>query len=164
MCLARFRHLSIERDRRAYYHWDLGGPERRTRHRRVEVVCALPLETLEGKPIRAALTLAGSSSSRALSLSSSASRPCELVLAYDGRKLVTEFSFILPDYPSTTKRFSAHDRIFAQYRMDRDFGEGTVVMKDVTAMHGLRMAVKDIRTWIFGESASDVQTGSDHAV
>ena len=164
MCLARFRHLSVERDRRAHYHWDLGRPERCSRHRRVEVVCALPLETLEGKLIRAALTLAGSSSSRALSLFSSASRPCEPVLAYDGRKTVTQCSFILPDYPSTTKRFSARDRIFAQYRMDRDFGEGTMVMKDVTAMHGLRMAVKDVRTWIFGESALDAQTGSDHAV
>jgi len=97
-------------------------------------------------------------------LSSWASQPCEPVLAYEGRGAVTECSFILPDYPSTTKRFSAHDRIFAQYRMDRDFGGGTVVMKDVTAMHGLRMAVKDVRTWIFGESASDAQTGSDHAV
>jgi len=164
MCLPRVRHMSVKRDRRFDHHWDLRGPERRTRHRRVEVVCALPLETLEGKPIRAALTLAGSSSSRALSLSSSASQPCEPVLAYEGRGAVTECSFILPDYPSTTKRFSAHDRIFAQYRMDRDFGGGTVVMKDVTAMHGLRMAVKDVRTWIFGESASDAQTGSDHAV
>jgi len=60
-------------------------------------------------------------------------------------------SFILPDYPATSKRMSPHNRVFAQYRMDRDFGTRTVGLKDVPAMHGFRMAVKDVRTWIFGE-------------
>lgn len=56
----------------------------------------------------------------------------------------------MPDYPSTSKQLSVSQRVLAQYRLDKDYGGAGE--PDVPAWVGLKMAVKDYRTWLFGQS------------
>ncbi|KAF1927177.1 pantothenate transporter liz1 [Didymella exigua CBS 183.55] len=58
--------------------------------------------------------------------------------------------FILPNFPRTTKWLTEEERQLAVYRLQEDIGEDDWTSADQqTFFHGLKLALLDIKTWIF---------------
>ena len=58
--------------------------------------------------------------------------------------------FILPNFPRTTKWLSEEERQLAVYRLQEDIGEDDwTSAEQQTFFHGLKLALLDIKTWIF---------------
>lgn len=58
--------------------------------------------------------------------------------------------FILPNFPRTTKWLSEEERQLAVYRLQEDIGEDDwTSAEQQTFFHGLKLALMDIKTWIF---------------
>jgi MFS family permease len=58
--------------------------------------------------------------------------------------------FILPDFPRTTKWLTEEERQLAVYRLQEDIGEDDWTSAEQQAFfHGLKLALLDIKTWIF---------------
>ena len=60
-------------------------------------------------------------------------------------------SFLLPDYPHNTKSFSLEERLIARMRLDDDIGSPD--NSDVGVLAGLKLAVRDWKSWAFGRPA-----------
>ncbi|KAI9701182.1 MAG: hypothetical protein M1836_001851 [Candelina mexicana] len=57
--------------------------------------------------------------------------------------------FILPDFPRTTTWLTEEERQLAAWRLEEDIGEDDWVDSgEQTLLHGLKLAVMDIKTWI----------------
>ncbi|KAJ4376564.1 hypothetical protein N0V86_006677 [Didymella sp. IMI 355093] len=58
--------------------------------------------------------------------------------------------FILPNFPRTTKWLTEEERQLAVYRLQEDIGEDDwTSAEQQTFFHGLKLALLDIKTWIF---------------
>ncbi|KAF8918389.1 MFS general substrate transporter [Mucidula mucida] len=57
--------------------------------------------------------------------------------------------WVLPDYPNNTRWLSSYESRLAQARLADDTGEADKDHADDSVLHGLILAVKDIRVWIF---------------
>ncbi|TFK71262.1 MFS general substrate transporter [Pluteus cervinus] len=57
--------------------------------------------------------------------------------------------WLLPDYPHNTRWISADERRLAQARLSEDAGEADKDNAEDSPMKGLKMAVKDVKVWIF---------------
>lgn len=64
------------------------------------------------------------------------------------RKQANSFSFILPNFPASSKWLSDEERSFAEWRLVDDAKEADDA-DSVTLMAGLKMALKDYRIYIF---------------
>ena len=60
--------------------------------------------------------------------------------------------FILPDYPSSTSWLSSEEKRIAEGRLALDAGlaGADAADKDVTAMQGVLLAIKDVKVWLLG--------------
>lgn len=58
-------------------------------------------------------------------------------------------SFVLPDYPSNTRRFDPQTRVLSIIRLQED--TGATEEEDVGFLKAVGLAIKDYRTWCFGE-------------
>lgn len=58
--------------------------------------------------------------------------------------------FILPNFPRTTRWLTEEERQLAVYRLQEDIGEDDLTpAEQQTFFHGLKLALLDIKTWIF---------------
>ncbi|KAI5860343.1 putative MFS transporter [Durotheca rogersii] len=57
-------------------------------------------------------------------------------------------TFVLPDYPATTRWLTAEERAYAQWRLVRDAGEGDAAGAS-TVREGLALALRDPRLYLF---------------
>lgn len=58
--------------------------------------------------------------------------------------------FTLPNFPPTTKWLTEEERQIAVYRLQEDIGEDDWTSAErQTFFHGLKLALLDIKTWIF---------------
>ena len=57
--------------------------------------------------------------------------------------------FVLPDFPRTTTWLTKEERQLAAWRLEEDIGEDDWAgREEQTLLHGLKLAVKDIKMWI----------------
>ncbi|KAG8221321.1 MFS general substrate transporter [Butyriboletus roseoflavus] len=58
-------------------------------------------------------------------------------------------SWLLPDYPHNTRWLSPAERRLAQVRLAEDAGEADQDSADTTIFDGFKLAIRDIKVWVF---------------
>lgn len=61
----------------------------------------------------------------------------------------TIHSFILPNFPTTTKWLSEEERAYAVWRIAQDIGQDDENEQEPTMIQSVWLAVSDYRTWMF---------------
>lgn len=57
-------------------------------------------------------------------------------------------SFVLPDFPGTTKWLTEEERAYAQWRISVDIGEDQIGMVEPTLLQSAKLALTDYRTYL----------------